>query len=108
MELAAPAPPSVFAKAADLPRTLVIGMLMLGIAIAVAFIGPFVLRHDPLALNFARALKPPWPAGPQPRLGAEAAVRRPLDGHRQFRPRRANPHRLRHVHRSPVRLLLGC
>src|ERR1700677_1514366 len=59
MELAAPGPPSVFAKAADLPRTLVIGMLMLGIAIAVAFIGPFVLRHDPLALNFAEALKPP-------------------------------------------------
>jgi peptide/nickel transport system permease protein len=59
MELAAPAPPSVFAKAADLPRTLVIGMLMLGIAIAVAFIGPFVLRQDPLALNFAEALKPP-------------------------------------------------
>ena len=59
MELAAPAPPSVFAKAGDLPRTLVIGMLMLGIAIAVAFIGPFVLRQDPLALNFAEALKPP-------------------------------------------------
>ena len=59
MELAAPAPPSVFAKAGDLPRTLVIGMLMLGIAIAVAFIGPFVLRQDPLALNFAAALQPP-------------------------------------------------
>ena len=59
MELAAPARPSVFAKAGDLPRTFVIGMLMLGIAIAVAFIGPFVLRQDPLALNFAEALKPP-------------------------------------------------
>jgi peptide/nickel transport system permease protein len=59
MELAAPARPSVFAKAGDLPRTFVIGMLMLGIAIAVAFIGPFVLRQDPLALNFAAALQPP-------------------------------------------------
>jgi peptide/nickel transport system permease protein len=59
MELAAPARPSVFARAADLPRTFVIGMLMLGIAIAVAFIGPFVLRQDPLALNFAAALQPP-------------------------------------------------
>lgn len=59
MELAAPARPSVFAKAGDLPRTFVIGMLMLGIAIAVAFIGPFVLPQDPLALNFAEALKPP-------------------------------------------------
>jgi peptide/nickel transport system permease protein len=59
MELAAPARPSVFARAADLPRTFVIGMLMLGIAIAVAFIGPFVLLQDPLALNFAEALKPP-------------------------------------------------
>ena len=59
MELAAPARPSVFAKAGDLPRTFVIGMLMLGVAIAVAFIGPFVLPQDPLALNFAQALKPP-------------------------------------------------
>ncbi len=59
MELAAPARPSVFARAGDLPRTFVIGMLMLGIAIAVAFIGPFVLPQDPLALNFAEALKPP-------------------------------------------------
>jgi peptide/nickel transport system permease protein len=59
MELAAPARPSVFARAADLPRTFVIGMLMLGIAIAVAFIGPFVLWQDPLALNFAAALQPP-------------------------------------------------
>jgi peptide/nickel transport system permease protein len=59
MELAAPARPSVFARAEDLPRTFVIGMLMLGIAIAVAFIGPFVLPQDPLALNFAEALKPP-------------------------------------------------
>ena len=59
MELVAPARPSVFAKAGDLPRTFVIGMLMLGVAIAVAFLGPFVLRQDPLALNFAGALKPP-------------------------------------------------
>jgi peptide/nickel transport system permease protein len=59
MELAAPARPSVFARAGDLPRTFVIGMLMLGIAIAVAFIGPFVVPQDPLALNFAEALKPP-------------------------------------------------
>jgi peptide/nickel transport system permease protein len=59
MELAAPARLSVFARAGDLPRTFVIGMLMLGIAIAVAFIGPFVLSQDPLALNFAKALKPP-------------------------------------------------
>jgi len=59
MELAAPARPSVFARARDLPRTFAIGMLMLGIAIAVAFIGPFVLPQDPLALNFAEALKPP-------------------------------------------------
>jgi peptide/nickel transport system permease protein len=59
MELAAPARPSVFARAGDLPRTFVIGMLMLGIAIAVAFIGPFVLPQDPLALNFSEALKPP-------------------------------------------------
>ncbi len=59
MELAAPARPSVFAGAGDLPRTFVIGMLMLGIAIAVAFIGPFVLPQNPLALNFAEALKPP-------------------------------------------------
>jgi peptide/nickel transport system permease protein len=59
MELAAPARPSVFARAGDLPRTFVIGMLMLGIAIAVAFIGPFVLPQDPLALNFPEVLKPP-------------------------------------------------
>jgi peptide/nickel transport system permease protein len=59
MELATPARPSVFARAGDLPRTFVIGMLMLGIVIAVAFIGPFVLPQEPLALNFAEALKPP-------------------------------------------------
>lgn len=59
MELAAAARPSVFARAGDLPRTFVIGMLMLGIAIAVAFVGPFVLPQNPLALNFAEALKPP-------------------------------------------------
>ena len=59
MELAVPARPSVFARASVLPRTFVIGMLMLGIAIAVAFIGPFVLPQDPLALKFTEALKPP-------------------------------------------------
>lgn len=59
MELAAPARPSVFARAGDLPRTLVIGLVMLGIAMAVAVIGPFVLPQDPLALNFGEALKSP-------------------------------------------------
>jgi peptide/nickel transport system permease protein len=59
MELAAPARPSVFGMAGDLPGTFVVGMLMLGLAISVAFIGPFILPQDPLALNFAAALKPP-------------------------------------------------
>jgi peptide/nickel transport system permease protein len=59
MELAAPARPSVFGRAGDLAGTFVVGMLMLVLAISVAFIGPFILPQDPLALNFAAALKPP-------------------------------------------------
>jgi peptide/nickel transport system permease protein len=59
MKLAARPRPFFLGKAKSLPRTLVIGLLMLGTAIATALTGPMLLHQDPLALNFATALKPP-------------------------------------------------
>jgi peptide/nickel transport system permease protein len=59
MEVAARSRPSASDSAKGVPRTFVIGSLMLGAAIGVALVGPLLLRQDPLALNFAEALKPP-------------------------------------------------
>jgi peptide/nickel transport system permease protein len=59
MELAARPRSSVLARLANLPRTFVIGFVMLAAAIATPLIGPMLLHQDPLALTFAEALKPP-------------------------------------------------